>query len=74
MRIVGYVICSPINTWGDTTKSQWWPHDHTFGRTALEAWILFLKKRPEDDDWDRVINNYVDRGYCPKKATMDIEC
>jgi len=72
MKIEGYVICTPINTWGDKTKSPWHPHEDTFSKTVTEAWALFMNIRPDDDEWDRKITRWVSLGYCPKKATMEV--
>lgn len=74
IKISGYVICAPINTWGDETKSPWHPHEHTFGKTPHESWIRFFSSRPEDDDsFDRKRNHYVGSGYCVKKADLSID-
>lgn len=71
-KIEGYIICSPINTWGDETKDKWLPLDWTFGTTPTTAWIRFLGMRPDNAEWDRHIHGWVNRGYCPKKATIRI--
>ena len=73
MKIEGYVICCPYNTWGDKTLSGWHPLEYTFGKTAHEAWIRFLSIRPDDERWDRFQTSWINRGYCPKKTTMEIE-
>lgn len=73
MNIKGYVICVPVNTWGDETKDKWWPRYETFGKTPHESWIRFLGCRPEDDDtFDRKRNHYVGLGYCVKETTMEV--
>lgn len=72
MKIKGYVICTPINTWGDETKSPWHPHTDSFGKTPLEAWIRFLNITPSDADWDRKITHWVKCGHCPKHTTMEV--
>jgi hypothetical protein len=72
MKIEGYVICGPINTWGDETKSPWHPHEDTFAKTKTEAWARFMNIRPHDIDWDRKITRWVNLGYCPKHTTMEV--
>lgn len=72
MKIEGYVICMPLNTGGDHTKNPWHPREHTFARTKIEAWALFMDIRPDDVDWDRKITRWVNLGYCPKEATMEV--
>ena len=73
MKIEGYVICQPINTFGDETKTPWWPKTWSFGRTPHEAWQRYLNIEPNHPDWDRMQQHYIDCGLCPKKATMDVE-
>jgi|688.fasta_scaffold1002727_2 hypothetical protein len=68
MKIEGYVICCPIK-FGD---HPWYPREHTFARTATEAWALFMNIRPDDIEWDRKITRWVNLGYCPKKTTMEV--
>ena len=72
MKIEGYVICCPINTWGDETKDKWHPYSNTFGHTAQEAWIRYLCIYPSNDDWDRKVQAWINRGYCPKKVVMEV--
>lgn len=73
MKIEGYVICMPINTWGDKTKSPWHPFSHTFGATAKEAWIRYLNLSPfESDDWDTKQTHFINCGYCVKEATLEV--
>lgn len=72
MKIEGYVICCPVNTWGDETKPKFHPFDHTFGETAHVAWIRWLCMTPDSSDWDEKQQAWINRGYCPKKATIEV--
>ncbi len=72
MKIEGYVICGPINTWGDESKSPWHPHTDSFGTTATEAWARFMNIAPDDVHWDRKITHWVKCGHCPKHATLEV--
>ena len=73
MKIEGYVICCPVNTWGDETKHTWHPYEYTFDKTAQQAWIRWLNIHPDSDDWDRRIQFWIRCGYCPKKTTMEVD-
>ena len=72
MKIEGYVICMPLITWGDETKPQYHPREHSFGNSPTEAWIRFMNIRPDDPEWDRKITHWVKCGHCPKHATMEV--
>ena len=77
MKIEGYVICQPVNTWGNSDVCPWHPETSTFGHTPLESWIRFLMAMHKIDyrhnRWYEMQNHYVNRGYCPKKASMEID-
>ena len=73
MKIEGYVICQPVETWGNKDVSPWHPRPYTFGTTPYEAWTRFLMMTQSDADWDRKLLAWTNRGYCPKKTTMEIE-
>lgn len=77
MKIEGYVICQPVNTWGDKTKVPWNPRMDSFGATMQEAWSRLMwhnhNVNYENPGWYRFQNEYVKRGYCPKKATMEVD-
>ena len=72
MKVYGYVICQPINTWGSKKLDPWHPFTHTFGTTAQESWIRFLGIQPSHDEWDRRQQAWINRGYCPKITIMEI--
>lgn len=72
-KIEGYVICQPVNTWGNKDISSWHLHHHTFGETAHQSWIRWLCMTPDSDDWDRKQTAWINRGYCAKKATMEVD-
>ena len=76
MKIEGYVISSPVKY----SSRKWYHHCETFGKTPQEAWILWLGIQPDNygrrttvDDWFRQQQHWINLGYCPKKATMEIE-
>jgi hypothetical protein len=73
MKIKGYVMCQPINTWGDETKPEWLPKTYTFSSTPLECWIRWINIPYGDGEWDRKIQAWIDRGYCIKNAEMEIK-
>ena len=73
MKIKGYVICQPIETWGDKTKSKWLAKPYTFSQTPPEAWIRWINIPYGHDDWDRRLQAWVNKGYCVKEAEMDVK-
>lgn len=72
-KIDGYVICQPIETWGNKTLPKWYCHHRSFGTTPTEAWSRWLCIGYGTFDWDRKINFYMNRGYRIKKATLIVD-
>lgn len=77
MIINGFVICQPVNTWGNKTIPPWHPFTSTFGKTPLQAWINFLMSGHKVDyghsRWYEMQNHYINRGYCVKETNMDVK-
>ncbi len=63
----------PVNTWGNKKLDPWHVMEHSFGKTATEAWIRFMNAGPNDHDWDRQQTHWIDRGYCVKEATLEVK-
>ena len=68
MKIEGYVISGPVRY----STIKWNHHYETFDITPQSAWIRWLGIDP-DDDWFRRQQYWINLGYCPNKATMEIE-
>lgn len=74
IKVKGYVICMPASVWAkDISKFPWHPREHSFGKTATEAWIRFMNLHPNDYQWDKQQTYWIDRGYCVKEATLEVK-
>ena len=69
MKIEGFVICHSSTS----EKGKWYPREHTFAKTPLESWISFLNIPYGGEQWDRQLQRWMNAGYCPKKATLEID-
>lgn len=69
MKVEGYIICQPRSPW---QEEKWHPKEWTFGTNTVSPWIRYTGCQYGDDNWDRVIQAWVDRGYCLKKATLEV--
>ena len=69
MKIEGYVISGPVRY----SDRKWNHHYESFDKTPQSAWMRWLNAQPDDDNWFRLQHYWINLGYCPKKATIEVE-
>lgn len=69
MKIDGFVISGPVKH----TDRKWNYHYETFDKNPQGAWIRWLCVRPNEADWDRRQQYWINLGFQVKKATMVID-
>lgn len=74
MKVDGYVIVPPLNSWDQQHKdSIWGSYYPSFGLTPVEAWRRYIHRDNfKDMDFGIVVQRFHDRGYRVKKATLEI--
>jgi hypothetical protein len=72
MKMDGYVVVPPVNSWDDK-EAVWLDTGYrSFGKTSIEAWIRFTGYTYDDPDRSIKIQRWHDGGYRLKKATLEI--
>ena len=74
MKIDGYVIVPPVSPWDEKHKESIWLNFSysNFGLNPAEAWRNFLDRAISDPDVSKAIQEFHDRGYRVKKATLEM--
>ena len=74
MKVDGYVIVPPLNSWDEKNKDAIWARGYpSFARTPVEAWHRHIHPdQTKDKGFSIVVQRFHDMGYRVKKATLEI--
>lgn len=74
MKVDGYVIVPPLNSWDEQHKDKIWSNYYpSFALTPVDAWRRYIHPdNTKDTDFSIVVQRFHDRGYRVKKATLEI--